>query len=751
MTSRRMNKSKTEDMPHKGHGEQPDQRGKIAAAMLGLLLAACGATSPVIPEPMMRVSPSEMPAAKRSALNIDTAPISSAGPIQAGSPPAGPSDAVVRKMLITAGPTTPSMTVSKPSDIVPSAIVAADEMLAGVNLQQVALPTFVQILYAEVLKKTVNVHPDVSSRQDLVTFRTPGGQTAAQLEQAVRLLLKSYGVSAIDLGGLVRVLPDNASLGDLPSIRYGAAMPDTPLPLRPVFQVVQVQAVRQPDITVWLRMMFGERVRVQEDGGRNSLIISGNPDNVKAALEAIAVLDQPIMQGRASIALTPAFWSADELARRLAEVLGAEGYAVHPVGSIVGGAARYPVILLPVPTTNSIYVFTSNDKLLNHVTDWAKRLDLPAQRSSGKNFSSYVVKHKDAGLLALTLDRVLTGQQPAATAAPAPGAAAPTGTSLKSVVVDKSTNTLIFQMPPDDQGQVLSLLQALDRPAKAVLIEVTVAELVLDAATQFGVEWLAGQVDVLGRGTSAGTLGGLAVGTAGFNYRIFNGAGQLRAALNALASNNRATILSSPRLMARNGEGATIQVGQEVPVITSQQNTGVAGAVGLLQTVQYRSTGVILKVTPVIHSGDQLDLDVTQEVSEAVSTLTGVSSSPTFTTRKLDTKLTLRNGATVLLGGLISENGSSGMVGIPFLKDLPVLGGLFSNRTGSGNRRELIVLITPYVANDSHDAEAITDAFRKSLGAWASPAKPLGGAAGAEPPSLPDKDRPAQGAAPATR
>jgi general secretion pathway protein D len=692
----------------------------------------------------------EIKAANRTEPVVALEPNSILTPSDAGAAPNG--TAAVRQMRIVAGPATPSIANLKQRDLAAEVkAAAADDVLAAVNLQQVALPTFVQILYSEILKKTVNLHPDVLARQDLVTFRTAGGQTAAQLEQAVRLLLKSYGVSAIDLGGLVRVLPDNANLGDLPSIRYGAAMPDVPLPLRPVFQVVQTQSVRHADVVGWLRMMFGERVRIQEDAGRNSLIISGNPDNVKAALDAIVVLDQPILQGRATIALTPAHWSADELARRLAEVLGAEGYAVQPVGqAITPGGIRFPVILMPVPAVNSVYVFAATDTILNHVTDWAKRLDLPSQRSSGKNFSTYVVKHKDAGLLATTLDRVLSGPRPAP-AAPVPGAAAQAAApSLGAVVIDKSTNTLIFQTPADDQGQIMSLLQSLDRPAKAVLIEVTVAELALDNGSTLGVEWLANQV-TSSRSSTVGTLGNLGLGSAGFNYRIFDGAGQLRMALNALASNNRATILSSPRLMARNGEAATIQVGQEVPVITSQQSVTAVGGSGVLQTVQYRSTGVILKVMPVIHSGDQLDLDVSQEVSEAVSTLTGVSASPTFTTRKLDTKLTLRNGATVLLGGLISENGANGSVGIPFLKDLPVVGSLFSNRTGSGNRRELIVLITPYVANDSHDAEAITDAFRKSLGAWASPAKPLAGAAGAEPPLVPDKDRPAQGATPATR
>ncbi len=614
---------------------------------------------------------------------------------------------------------------------------AGGEVIAAINLQQVALPAFVQIVYAEILKKTVNLHPAVSSRQDLVTFRTGGGQTAEQLEIAMRLLLKSYGISAIDVGGLIRVVPDNANLGDLPSIRYGAAMPDVPLPLRPVFNLVQLEAVRQTDVSNWLRTMFGDRVTVQDDAGRNAVLISGNPDNVKAALEAIAILDQPAMKGRASMALSPAYWSADEMARRLAELLSAEGYAVHPVGQpITAGGVRFPVILLPISALNSVYVFATNDAVLGHVTNWARTLDRPNERGIGKNFFSYAVKNKDADLLAQTLDRILAGSRSAtAGVAVAPAQSqAVAATRLTAVVVDKSTNTLIFQVNPDEYGAIISLLQTLDRPTKAALIEVTVAELSLTNDAQLGVEWLSSQVDSAGRTSTAGTQGGLSLGTAGFNYRVFNGAGQLRVALNALASNNRATILSSPRVMARNGETATIQVGQEVPIITSQQSTGIATGTatqtGLLQTVQYRSTGVILKVKPVMHSGDQVDLDVSQEVSQALATETGVASSPTFTTRKVDTKLTLKNGTTVLLGGLISEDSASGSAGIPYLKDIPLVGSLFSKQSRSGGRRELIVLITPYVVNDSHDAETITDSFRKSLGSWAGVAQPVEKAAG---------------------
>ena len=118
--------------------------------------------------------------------------------------------------------------------------------------------------------------------------------------------------------------------------------------------------------------------------------------------------------------------------------------------------------------------------------------------------------------------------------------------------------------------------------------------------------------------------------------------------------------------------------------------------------------------------GDQIDLDVSQEVSGATATNTGVNNSPTFSTRKIETKLTLKNGATVLLGGLISDDASQGDAGIPGLKDLPLIGGLFKTLSSNKARRELIVLITPYVINDDHDAESVTTAFRRALSPWAS-------------------------------
>ena len=597
----------------------------------------------------------------------------------------------------------------------------------NLNFEQVPLTTLIQVVYTEILGRTVNIDPQVMDRRDMVTFRTPARQTPRQVQEAMRLLLRSYGLAAVDLGGLVRVVPDSAQTGQLPEILRGAALPETPDALRPVFQLVELQAVRNNEVSGWLNTIMGGRVVVQEDPTRNAIILSGTSESVAAALEALRVLDQPVMRGRSSLRIAPLFLAAEELARRLSEVLAAEGYSMPPPNfSPQSGGIRYPLMILPVPASNALLVFSLSDEILAHVQDWVSKLDVPNERGSGKGFVSYTAQNVTAADLARTLDQILggnTGRSDSQQVAPVGGTASQSQTESAelgsgAVVVDESSNTLIFRTNPEEYSYILGLLRTLDRPAPSALIEVTVAELQLKDDSQTGVEWLLteslGGNDVIG-----GTLGGLSVGSGGVTFKQLDSSGDVRLVLNALASSNRATILSSPRVVARNAQEATIQVGQEVPIITSQQSS-LAGntspdTLGVLQSVEYRSTGVILTVKPTIHPGGRIDLKVSQEVSAAQATLTGVDNSPTFSTRKVDTSLTLKNGATVLLGGLIANDGNTGNAGIPFLKDLPGLGQMFRTNTRKQNRTELVVLITPYIITDDDDARAVTDAFKKML------------------------------------
>jgi general secretion pathway protein D len=590
---------------------------------------------------------------------------------------------------------------------------------------QLPLPNFVQVVFGQILKKNFSIDPALVVRTDLVTLRTGQPQTPSQVLETTRLLLKSYGVAVMELGGdAYRIVPDNNQSGFLPEIRRGRALPEVPLPMRPVFNLVELSAVKHSDVSQWLKAMFGARLNIQDDPGRNALLLSGQSAEVNAALEAIQVLDQPLMRSRGSQLISPASLGADDLARRLIEVLTAEGYAVG-----TGASPGNPISLVPVPASNALLVFAQDKAVLAHVVEWANKLDLldSSNRRTGGNYFSYEVKYADAQALARTLQELMgAAQAPAAPSNAQVVIGAPKQPAR--VVVNPATNTLIVSTTnADDYGQLLGLMRALDKPAKSAMIEVTVAEVKVGDSDQLGIEWSGGKDVGGGASVRGGTAGGVALGTGGLTLSYLNHLGVVRAKLNALASQNKARILSTPRVMARNGEAATIQVGQEVPIITSQQTTnattvGTGGTnTGVLQTIQYRSTGVILKVKPIIFAG-RVELDVQQEVSSAASTSTGVNVSPTFSTRRVDTKVSIRDGATVALGGLISRTESKGNTGVPLLKDVPVVGQLFRTNNSSLDETELIILITPYVVENDLVADQVTQALRGQLGGWAQTA-----------------------------
>ncbi len=290
------------------------------------------------------------------------------------------------------------------------------------------------------------------------------------------------------------------------------------------------------------------------------------------------------------------------------------------------------------------------------------------------------------------------------------------------VVVNPSSNTLIIQGSPTEYQQWFGLLQELDRPPRSAMVSVTIAEVRLTDGEQLGFEWMLSEFKLGKLAVNLSTMG--AFGTAGIGglaAAIIGTSGDItaRAVLNALASTSRVRVLANPTVMARNGEAAMIQVGSEVPVVSSQQTTGGQRRVpggdlqpNVLQTIQYRQTGVILKVRPVIHAGGRIDLDVEQEVSSASATKTGVSASPTISTRRISTKLSVVDGATVLLGGLMSETASNADTGVPLLKDIPYAGSLFKSSDNTRDRTELVMLITPYVIADEFEARAMSDAFR---------------------------------------
>ncbi len=692
----------------------------LALAILG---AGCAGPRPPVATPL------EYERSPASDSTLSRGPASAARPTQT---------------TVSALPRPPELqAAAQQSQETPRTPTPRDKEEVSMAIEQTPLPMFIQILYGNVLKRPYSIDQAVNTRTDLVTFKTTQPITVAKMEQLAVNLLRSYGLSVYDYGGVVRVSPDSSTTGMLPQLRRGKALPETPEPLRPVFQHVELEAVRSSDVAQWLKQILGTRVNVIEDTQRNGFMLSGTQADLRAATELIESLDQPRMRGRVARRITPAFAGAGEFGTRLSDMLGAQGYSVSNSPSTPNAT----ILVIPIPAIGSVVVFTSTDSLMEHVLRWARELDRPPVGQGTNSLFTYAVKYADAQELARTLGELLGGGGGGgSTPAPAPAqSTGPLGSSGGSggsparssssggngrIVVNNATNTLIIRgSTAEEYQQIMALLRELDRPTKSALVEVVIAEVTTSASRQLGIDWTYAH----NGGLSGSTHGSLVTAgdNAGFNLSLINNPRTLIATLKTLAANNQAHILSSPKIVARNGETASISVGDEVPIITSQQSTGTVSTglfassqPGVIQQVQYRSTGMLLRVRPIINSGNRLDLDVSQEVSEPKKTVTGVSASPTISTRRIETKLSLRDGSTVLLGGLIRRSSSQGNAGIPWLKDIPAVGALFGAQSTDSNETELMIVITPYVINDDYEAESITDAVQSTFGDWVKEVKP---------------------------
>ena len=209
----------------------------------------------------------------------------------------------------------------------------------------------------------------------------------------------------------------------------------------------------------------------------------------------------------------------------------------------------------------------------------------------------------------------------------------------------------------------------------------------------------------------------------GFTY-LFQ-SDRLQAFLIAQASNNKLNILSTPNIIASDNKEARIEVGEEVPIVTSEYVPLYTGFTGTgtggnnfnstSRSIEYRNTGIILEVTPRINEKGLVAMDISQEVSKAQPITASGIQSPTITNRLAETSVVVQDGKTVVIGGIINNEGTSTQSGIPYLSKIPLLGYLFSNTTDSTSKRELIIMLTPHVIKDIGEAGAITEEYKSKM------------------------------------
>jgi general secretion pathway protein D len=595
-----------------------------------------------------------------------------------------------------------------------------------------SIPQFAATVFGGVLQVPYTLSGDVAARTEVIAGGTGGVISKRALFRLTQQALKQYGVDVFVEGGAVTIGSSEAGAIGSAIVRDRSNPPSAGR----VVQFFNVQTIEVNALQSLLTDLFPNLggARVTPDPLTNSLIISGASRDVAQVVRTLREIDQPRFAGADVLRIEPVYWSADALATSLEQTLTTEGYVVSRQA-----LAGRSIVILSFPQANQILVFAKDPELLDRVNYWLGTLDRPAALGDKTATFVYNVRNTDAQ----SLGQLAMGQTPS-TNQPEPPVGVP-GTPAVSVdaaptdqrvqagnragsqpgsagsflggrlLTDPIGNRIIFTGTAADYAQLRTLLTTLDTPAPQVVIEVMIAEVTLTDSTDIGVN-LFGR-EVRGDGVLTGSTEGLELdGAAG----VFNFVGaDFRARIVASASNNRVSILQRPQLVTRSGGTARFQVGTDVPIITSQRaaDSSSNGDTDILQSVQYRQTGTILEITPVVY-GDRVDISISQELSSAGEPPAGTSiASPTILNRSLTTQIAIKDGWTGVLGGLIGNNYSKSNAGIPFLKDIPILGSAFQSNSVGGDRTELLLLITPYIVRGDDDMAEFAEDYAANMNA----------------------------------
>lgn len=558
------------------------------------------------------------------------------------------------------------------------------------------------------------------------------------LEQALRL----NGMALVKAEDIYKVVP----LADASRESGATKVAEHKGSLEPGYgvSIVPLKYVSANEMKRLIEPLGGVQGAVHADAVRNVLIIEGTEQERATMLDNIALFDVNWLSGMSFALYMPKYTDAQDLAKELDQIVGGRN------GPLAGVVRFVPIVRL-----NAVLAISPQAKYLEQLQRWVQRLDRPGQGSDRRIFV-YHVQNGRASDLARVLLKVLfgsnydaggkrvapSGDAFASSAEVAGGTAATsppnaigtlqsaplemdspdtggTGAMARemanvNITADESNNALVMMATPQQYGVIENALRQLDLVPLQVLLEAAIAEVTLTDDLKYGVQYFYQPSDKHQFVLSNSSTAAIAPKYPGFSY-IFSEGTNIRVILNAISQITHVEVVSSPQVMVLNNQTATLQVGNQVPIATSQQQSTVGTGSPLINTIEYHDTGVILKVTPRVNQGGMVMMDISQEVSDVSATTTSDLDSPTIEVRKINSTVAVHDGETVALGGLIKDSRSKSRDGIPILQDIPLLGNLFRTTENDSVRTELMVLITPHVAESVSRARAITQELRDKL------------------------------------
>jgi general secretion pathway protein D len=668
----------------------------------------------------------------------------------------------------------------------PNRAAAVDGANTSLRFEAAPLADVVHAILRELLQVNYVVHPPLNGSVTLSTGQPVSAERALVLLEAA---LQANGYLMLrDAAGTYHVGKAEQLRAVIPGVAVRDPGATTPLPAGQGVLVVPLRYIGAAEMAAILRPFMPDGALARVDTLRNLLVFNGSRSQIDGWLDLVQTFDIDLLRGMSVGVFPLQHVSARdvEAALRLLAAPGTTAAARAPAPAAPAGQgaaapattvaetalsnAPFPLLgavrVLPLERANAVVVVSPRAEYLDLAREWIAKLDIPGLGGSDNQLFVYRVQNGNARHLADVLAGLFgTGPAtPQASTGVAPGAnpitassgaaggnfaslpatagqaaqpAASPAVTLSGglrVMADQYNNAILVWGSAGQYRQVEQALKRLDAAPTQVLIEASIIEVQLVDDLQYGIQWFF--TDRHGSNSGSGVLSALAnLGNApgAFTYTLRGANGNIRAVLNALAEKSLIKVISSPSLMVLDNHTASIAVGNQQPVRTSE--TVTTGG-NVTTSITYKDTGVSLTVTPSVNAGDIVTLQLQQAVTD-VGAIDAATGQRAFLQRQIGSRVAVRTGETLVLGGLIRDNNSAGSAGLPVAKDIPLFGWLFGAQNRSANRTELIVLITPRVLRSADDSADIARELRQRLHTL------LGSGLHSSAPPLPGQSAPA--------
>ncbi|WP_372835429.1 type II secretion system secretin GspD [Pontibacterium sp.] len=600
------------------------------------------------------------------------------------------------------------------------------------NFQDAEIGEVVKTILGDILETNYVLDEGVRGAVHLETTRPLRRE---ELIPTLEKLLQYNGAVLVKTRNFYEVVPAT----DAPA---GTFLPRAKLSATDGYQmlILPLRYIAASEMMKILEPIKPKQGKLEADARRNLLTVAGTQEELNNIRETVAIFDVDQLKGM-SVGLF-------RLQSVEAEVIIGELEAIF--GDSAEGPLAGLVRFMAIERLNALLVITPQRKYLTDVKIWITRLDR-AEDPRGMNMYVYYVQNGKADNLADMLSELFEGQRrsqrrnednkqlEAATgrtqsedtktetdSEPAPATKVSSrdggeGSSLDvgdvSIISDPENNALLILASPTDYEKVLQAILKLDILPLQVLVEATIVEVTLDDELRYGLQWFF--KSSMDNKSSRGSVGNLPVTTPSdlfptASFEVFDAVGT-RLLLNALAEDSRLNVISSPSLMVLDNHTATIRVGDQVPVRTSETSNNQSDNLNTTSTIQFKDTGVLLEVTPRVNAGGMVVLDIKQEVNDVDETTSSGIDSPTIIQRQINTSVAVQSGETLVLGGLIKENKNQSSGGVPGIRHIPVVGWFFGSEGKKVSRTELVVMITPTAVTDREEARDVTREYREKL------------------------------------